>query len=138
MSCTPADSGLQTEIDSLKAKLAGAEKALLEKPKDETAFIHTVFFWMKEGVTEEQKETFGKKGLVDLSKVSSIYRCYIGPPAGTPERGVVDNSYSHALVVHFKSREDQDKYQVDPIHLKFIEDYKDLWEKVKVYDNVLQ
>ena len=129
ISCSPVDSGLQAELDSLKAKLVGAEKALLEKPKDETAFIHTVFFWMKDEVTAEQNTTFAKKGLVELSKVSSIYKSYIGPPAGTPERGVVDNTYSHALIVHFKSAADQDKYQVDPIHLKFIEDCYQEWKQ---------
>jgi len=74
------------------------------------------------------------KGLKALSEVSSIYRVYYGPPAMSP-RDVVDNSYDFALVCHFRDAAAEQAYQVDPIHLKFIEDYKDLWDRVQVYDN---
>ena len=30
----------------------------------------------------------------------------------------------------------QDAYQIDPIHLAFVENYKHLWTKVVVYDSV--
>ena len=99
--------------------------------------FHTVFFWMNEGVTEEQKADFAKNGLQELLKISSIYKGYFGPPAMTPREDVVDNSYTFALVCHFKASADQDKYQVDPDHLKFIEDYKHLWKRVVVYDNLV-
>ena len=125
-----------TELTNLKEKLATAEKSLMEAKSDQTAFIHTVFFWMKKEVTEEEKANFMKNGLADLAKVPSIYKVYYGPAAGTP-REVVDNSYDAALVVHFKNTADQDEYQDDPIHLKFIEDYKHLWDRVQVYDNLL-
>ena len=134
MACNPQVD--TTELNNLKEKLASAEKSLSEAKTDQTAFIHTVFFWMKKGVTEEEKTNFMKKGMTDLSKVPSIYKVYYGPAADTP-REVVDNSYDAALVVHFKNSADHDKYQDDPIHLKFIEDYKHLWDKVQVYDNLL-
>jgi len=134
MACNPQVD--TTELTALKDKLATAEKLLAAAKVDQTAFIHTVFFWMKKEVTDKEKANFMKKGLADLAKVPSIYKVYYGPAAGTP-REVVDNSYDAALVVHFKSSEEQDKYQVDPIHLKFIEDYKHLWDRVQVYDNLL-
>ena len=40
------------------------------------------------------------------------------------------------LIVTFKSKEDQDIYQDDPTHLKFIENASYLWDKVKVYDSM--
>jgi hypothetical protein len=40
------------------------------------------------------------------------------------------------LICHFKNKEDQDAYQIDSVHLRFIEDYKDLWKSVIVYDNL--
>ncbi len=135
--CNQDSPQLQTEIDNLKERLATSQRALNELDNvDETEFIHTVFFWMNKKVTDEQKADFTKNGLGELVKVSSIYKSYFGPPAMTP-RDVVDNSYSFALVCHFKNKADQDKYQIDPIHLKFIEDYKGLWEKVQVYDNLV-
>ena len=135
--CNQPNVELQTEIYSLKDQLATAEKAILDASIDESNFIHTVFFWMNEGVTDEQKADFHKNGLNELSKIESIYKFFAGPPAMTP-REVVDNSYDFALICHFKNAEDQDLYQVDSIHLKFIEDYKDLWEKVIVYDNLVE
>lgn len=102
--------------------------------KDETAFIHTVFFWMKADVSEEQKADFVKNGMGKLVDCPQIYKVFYGPPAGTP-RDVVDNSYNYAWVCHFKSSADHDAYQVDPIHDRFVENYKHLWERVQVYDN---
>ncbi len=135
-SCNNVDPNLQSEISALKDRLAASQDALKKANTDETAFIHTVFLWMNKDVTEEQKADFAKNGLGELVKVSSIYKSYFGPAAMTP-REVVDNSYDFALVCHFKNKEDQDKYQTDPIHLKFIEDYKHLWKRVQVYDNLL-
>jgi hypothetical protein len=39
-------------------------------------------------------------------------------------------------LVLFKDKADQDAYQVDPIHLKFVEQYAHLWSRVVVYDSV--
>lgn len=134
-SCNQVDTTMQNEVKELKEKIAAMEAATATPAKDETGFVHTVFFWMNENVTDEQKADFAKNGLGELVKVSSIYKSYFGPPAKTP-REVVDNSYDFALICHFKNKEDQDAYQVDPIHLKFIEDFKDLWKEVIVYDNL--
>lgn len=98
-------------------------------------FIHTVYFWFEEDADPQLKSDF-INGLEDLAKVKSIQNVYYGPPAGT-DRAVVDNSYDYAWITHFKTSEDHDAYQVDPIHLEFIEKYKSLWKEVKVYDNTV-
>lgn len=134
-SCSQVDTAMENEVKELKEKISTMEKAIATPVEDETGFIHTVFFWMNENVVDEQKADFAKNGLGELVKVSSIYKSYFGPPAKTP-REVVDSSYDFALICHFKNKEDQDAYQIDPIHLKFIEDYKDLWKEVIVYDNL--
>jgi hypothetical protein len=36
----------------------------------------------------------------------------------------------------FDDRAGQDAYQVDPIHVKFVEENQHLWNKVIVYDSV--
>jgi len=119
-------SALQTEIDQLKATAT----------ESTTGFIHTVYFYAAEGLTEERKKDFMENALPELAKITSIQKLYYGPPAGT-DREVVDNDYMLAWICHFKSSADHDAYQVDPIHLKFIEEYKDVWGKVLVYDNLL-
>ena len=134
-SCNSENTTLQSEMTVLKEKLTLAEK-MIATNNIETAFIHTVYFWFKEGVTDAQKEDFKKNGLAALAKAPTIHKVFYGPPAGTP-REVVDNSYDFAWICHFKNAADQEAYQVEPIHLKFIEDYKDLWERVQVYDNLI-
>lgn len=103
---------------------------------DSTKFIHSVFFWLNEDVSDEQRLDFETNGLNEIAKIESIYKLYYGPAAMT-DRDVVDNSYDYAWICHFKSAEDEKLYQDDPVHLKFIEDYKHLWKDVKVYDNLV-
>ena len=57
-------------------------------------------------------------------------------PASTEKRPVVDNSYSASELLMFDSVEDQNAYQIDPIHAKFVEDCSHLWSKVVVFDSI--
>jgi Stress responsive A/B Barrel Domain len=101
---------------------------------EKNLFVHHVYFWLK---NPGSKEDYNKllEGLQALSKVSTIKMCHIGKPADT-NRDVIDRSYAVSWLLLFKNKEDQDKYQVDPIHLKFVEQYSHLWSKVTVYDSV--
>lgn len=97
-------------------------------------FIHHVYFWLKNSGNAEDK---GKliKGLKKLSKVKTIKTCYIGQPAAT-RREVIDSSYDVSWLLFFDNAADQDSYQTDPIHLKFVEECSSLWTKVTVYDSI--
>ena len=96
--------------------------------------IHTVYFWIKAGTSSDDIKAF-EAGLEKLGTCPQPSLYFWGPPAGTDQRGVVDGSFSYAINVHFKSIEDHDEYQTEPIHLKFIENHQDIWERVVVYDN---
>lgn len=102
----------------------------MERP----GFIHTVYFWMNDNVTEADRKAF-HQGVAELTKCKTVQDAFIGPPAGTP-REVVDNSYEYALLVFFKNKEDHDFYQTDPDHNAFIDKYKHLWKRVQVYDHL--
>lgn len=97
-------------------------------------FIHHVYFWLK---NEDSKEDKAKllEGLRKLATVKTIKSVHIGQPADT-NRDVIDRSYAFSWMLMFSSKEDQDSYQVDPIHLDFIKNYSHLWSKVIVYDSV--
>lgn len=97
-------------------------------------FIHTVFFYTPEGQTAEELAAL-EAGIRTLEEIPSVQNFYVGPAAGTP-RDVVDNSYGVALIVHFTDKAGHDLYQEHPIHLKFIEDHQDKWERVQVYDSL--
>lgn len=100
----------------------------------ETGVIHTVYFWLKDDVSEEDRKTF-EQALNDLAKVPSISEYYWGKPAGTEARDVTDQSFDYAINVFFDSVEDEAAYQIDPLHLKFVEAFGKIFETVKVYDN---
>lgn len=95
--------------------------------------VHTVFFWLKAGLTEAQRADF-RRGVATLASIASIEKAYIGPPAATEKRAVIDDTYSIALVVLCRNVAAHDAYQSDPIHLKFIADCRGYWDRVQVYD----
>jgi len=97
-------------------------------------FIHHVYFWLKNSGNKEDKAKL-VDGLKKLSKVNTIKKYYIGQPAAT-RRDVIDSSYDVSWLLFFDTAADQDSYQTDPIHLKFVEECSSLWTKVVVYDSV--
>lgn len=97
-------------------------------------FIHTVYFWMKEDISSEDRQAF-HQGVAKLTKCKTILNSFIGPPAGTP-REVVDNTYEYALLLFFRNKADHDIYQIDPDHNTFIDNFKHLWARVQVYDHL--
>lgn len=109
-------------------------KIVKKETMAENGLIHTVFFWLPEETTDERRKEF-EQALIDLSKVPSIAKFYWGPPAETVSRDVVDSSYDYAINVFFKSVEAEAEYQVDPLHKKFVEEQKEIFEKVVVYNN---
>ena len=95
--------------------------------------IHTVIFWLKEDLNEKDRKKFFE-GVQKLGLIKSVEKTFIGTPAQTPDRPVVDNSYDCALTVVLNNLEEHDQYQDDPIHLEFIKNCSHLWEKVKIFD----
>ena len=128
--CCQQNQGTPTDI--AEASISN-ETTEMTKPY----LIHTVFFWTKEGTSNEQLQAF-EKGLKKLGTCPQIMNFYWGPPAPTEARDVVDQSYDYAINVHFASVKDQDEYQNEPIHLEFIENHNTIWEKVIVYDNIVK
>lgn len=117
-----------------KAALVGATVslpgALMASQMKKGKMIHQVFFWLNEN---ENVENFLEEASV-LGKCPTVGEFFIGQPAPTEARDVVDHSYQVACTLFFDSLEDQSAYQVDPIHLKFIDRNSTKWNKVKVYD----
>ncbi len=94
--------------------------------------VHTVFFWLKNPDSQADQDAL-EVGLKELAKIDLIKTAYIGKPAAT-NRPVIDSSYSFSITFVFDNPADQDVYQTHPDHYKFIDNCKDLWERVQVYD----
>ena len=60
--------------------------------------VHNVYFWLKSSLTGDQIQAF-RKGVETLGQIEHAQRVYVGTPADTPERPVIDASYSVALTV---------------------------------------
>lgn len=105
------------------------------KPKAmKSVFVHQVYFWLKNpGSTADRDKLV--EGLHTLTKIKHIKTWHMGIPAGT-SRDVIDGSFSISWLNTLKDRTAQDAYQIDPIHLAFVENYKHLWVKVVVYDSI--
>ena len=97
-------------------------------------FAHTVFFWLKNPDNNIDRKAFEASLTRFINNSGFIKTKHIGVPAKT-DRGVIDNSYTYSLLLTFNSKEDQDKYQDEPNHKKFIEESSSLWTKVVVYDS---
>jgi hypothetical protein len=97
-------------------------------------FVHSVYFWLKPGLSETQVEKF-KKGLNSLTTIETVDHAFIGTPAST-DRPIIDHSYSYALILVFNDKKAHDAYQTDPVHDEFRKYSTDLCAKVLIYDAV--
>lgn len=123
----------RTFIKNVAVLAAMPGLTIMEKEKQQ--IIHHVFFWLKHPGAASEKELM--EGLKRLSAIPQVRKLLIGKPASTEKREVVDNSFHVSELMYFDSIKDKDDYQVHPIHKAFVEKYGHLWEKVVVYDMIL-
>lgn len=99
--------------------------------------VHHVFFWLKNPGSEKDRKSL-MEGLQTLKSIKEVKKLIIGLPASTEKRDVVDNSYDVSELMYFDNLEKQAAYQVHPVHKAFVEKYSHLWDKVVVYDMIIQ
>ncbi|MBS4063564.1 MAG: Dabb family protein [Chitinophagaceae bacterium] len=128
---------------SFLTKLSAAAAAIISfssfkqpssKKELKNIFIHHVYFWLKNTGSKADRDKL-VEGLTKLSKVTTIQHFHIGKPADT-NRDVIERGYAISWFTQFANAKDQESYQTDPVHLKFIEECSHLWSKVVVYDSV--
>lgn len=95
--------------------------------------IHSVLFWLKEDLTEEDRVSFENQ-LRGLSEIPSVTELFVGTPANTQKRPVVESSYDYCLTVLLEDVQAHDAYQVDPIHLAFVQNCSRMWDRVRIHD----
>ncbi|QHS59639.1 Dabb family protein [Chitinophaga agri] len=97
-------------------------------------FVHHVYFWLNNPESQEDKAKL-IAGLQKLAKgAKTIQQHHIGVPS-TTNRDVIERSYQVSWLLFFRNKAEQDIYQTDPAHLKFIEECSSVWKKVIVYDS---
>lgn len=125
--------------------LIQGHRSMAEEPRspasdaaDKSApLAHIVFFTLAESNdTNRAKLIEGCKKYLDEHE--GVVYFGVGVNAPEYDREVNDRDYDVALHLVFESAKDQDVYQTHPRHLKFIEECKGLWKKVRVFDSTLK
>ena len=98
------------------------------------AFAHTVYFWLKNPDSSEDRTAFETSLQKFLDHSGYAKTKFIGKPPRA-SREVVDGSFTYSLIVTFGSAEAQQHYQDEAPHKLFIEESGHLWTKVIVYDS---
>ena len=111
--------------------------AVKAQPKAQTAGLqigHMVYFKLKDATPENKKKLVAacEKYLRDHEGV--VYFA-AGVRAEAFDREVNDKDWDVALHLVFADKAAHDKYQDHPEHLKFIEENKAMWSKVRVFDS---
>ncbi|PTM01409.1 MAG: stress responsive protein [Candidatus Arcticimaribacter sp.] len=96
--------------------------------------IHTVLFWLKSPESKPDRIAFETAIQKLIANNPQKISGYLGKPANTEARGVVDPSFTYLYQMTFADATAEAAYQIDPTHLAFIAEAKHLWEKVIVYD----
>jgi hypothetical protein len=96
--------------------------------------VHSVYFWLRPALTPAERAHF-RSEVQKLSAVRTVEKLYVGLPASIAKRDVTDRSFDLALTILFRDGAAHDAYQVDPIHLAFVEGNKASWTKVQVFDS---
>jgi hypothetical protein len=95
---------------------------------------HHVYFWLKEERKNPADRASFEQGMTSLLAIPLVRGGRWAVPANVMPRPVIDQSWDYALTMRFDSVEDQDGYQVDAAHDKFISSFEDWWASVKVMD----
>jgi hypothetical protein len=101
-----------------------------ERKKD--LLVHHVLYYLKDPQSA-QDEAQLLEGLEKLAQISTIQLSHIGRPART-SGDAIEKGYSLSWLCFFKNLIEEEIYQTDPIHVKFLEEHGHLWEKRVVYD----
>jgi hypothetical protein len=104
---------------------------------EERMLAHDVYFSLKDNSPQAKEKLIVacKKYLTDHF---GTVRFAVGPIADEMKRDVNDRDFDVALHLVFKSKAAHDQYSKAERHLKFVEENKDTWKKVRVFDSYLE
>jgi hypothetical protein len=95
---------------------------------------HMVFFKLKDDSGGARAKLVAACKLLLTGHEGTVYFA-AGTLAGDLKREVNDRDFDVSLHIVFASKEAHDKYQDHPRHLKFVEENKGNWAKVRVFDS---
>lgn len=103
----------------------------------EPQLAHMVFFTLAEDTPENQQKLVDACDKYLTGHAGTVYYS-AGVIAEEFDRDVNDQEFDVALHLVFENNAAHDTYQTHPRHLKFIEENKGLWSKVRVFDSYVK
>ncbi len=117
--------------------ISGCTNGLLVNRQKSRHLIHDVYFTLNDG-----SETARSKLVEDCYKYLSNHPGIVFFAAGevveSHERDVNVRDWQVSLHIVFKSKDCHDRYQKAPDHYKFIEENKDNFKSVRVFDSFIK
>lgn len=119
-------------VGAMLAMTSASESRAAGEPK----VVHNVYFALKDSTPEARKKLVAacKKY---LAKHDGVVYFAAGTLAEDLNRPVNDRDWDVGLHLVFVNKAAHDKYQDHPLHKKFIDENKDTWKKVRVFDSVV-
>lgn len=97
---------------------------------------HVVFFTLKDNsAAAREKLVAACKKYLDKHPGTVYFSAGVRSPEF--DREVNDKDFDVALHLIFKTKADHDKYQDHARHLQFIEENRDNWKQVRVFDSAI-
>jgi len=108
----------------------GEEKKEAKGP----ALVHNVFFSLKDTSAVSKKKFIASCKKYLTKHPGEVYFA-VGPLVADLKRPVNDVDFDVCLTIVFESRAAYDKYADAKRHLAFIDENKESWKKVRVFDS---
>lgn len=108
-----------------------------EKGAKGPRIVHGVYFTLKDN-TPQAREKLVTACKKYLTKHPGTVHFTAGTLVEDLKRPVNDRDFDVALLIVFEDRKAHDLYQDAERHKQFIEENKDNWKKVRVFDSVAQ
>ncbi len=99
----------------------------------EPMLAHNVYFTLKDSTPENRQKLVNACHAYLSDHPGTVF--YAAGVVSDLDRSVNDRDFDVGLHLVFATRADQDAYQTADKHLRFIEESKDLWKQVRVFDS---
>lgn len=117
--------------------ISGCTNGLFENQQKSPQLVHDVYFTLN-----DNSETAKSKLVEDCYKYLSSHPGIVFFAAGqiveSHQRDVNVRDWQVSLHIVFKNKDYHDQYQSAPDHHKFIEQNKDNWKSVRVFDSFIK
>ncbi len=119
------------------ALLAHSSDSTEAAPGKDPMIVHSVYFSLKDNSPQAREKLMAACKKYLTKHPGEVYFA-VGSLAEDLKREVNDRDFDVNLLIVFQDRKAHDQYQAAPRHKQFIDENKDNWKKVRVFDAVAQ